>query len=133
MVQAAVVLDIRPWYHRPGGTSMMACGNIIKEDQDFGTVESLKSPLLPLPISCCMPFICVRRCEKNLKGEWSVYRQNKWLFNKSTAVFYGLYSYRPYNDVKKCSKLKWNHEPQASGFTAKFWTFYGVILWSIRV
>ena len=31
------------------------------------------------------------------------------------------------NDVIKCSKLKWNHEPQASGFTAKFWTFYGVI------
>ena len=24
-------------------------------------------------------------------------------------------------------KLKWNHEPQASGFTAKLWTFYGVI------
>ena len=24
------------------------------------------------------------------------------------------------NDVIKCSKLKWNHEPQASGFTAKF-------------
>ena len=23
-------------------------------------------------------------------------------------------------DVIKCSKLKWNHEPQASGFTAKF-------------
>ena len=22
------------------------------------------------------------------------------------------------------SKLKWNHEPQASGFTAKFWTFW---------
>ena len=22
--------------HRPGGMSMMACGNIIKEDQDFG-------------------------------------------------------------------------------------------------
>ena len=53
--------------------------------------------------------------------------------NKSTAVFYGLYSHRPENDVKKCSKLKWNHEPQASGFTAKFWTFNGVILWSIRV
>ena len=31
------------------------------------------------------------------------------------------------NDVIKCSKLKWNHEPQANGFTAKFWTFYGVI------
>ena len=30
------------------------------------------------------------------------------------------------NDVINCSKLKWNHEPQASGFTAKFWTFYGV-------
>ena len=31
------------------------------------------------------------------------------------------------NYVKKCSKLKWNHEPQPSGFTAKFWTFYDVI------
>ena len=31
------------------------------------------------------------------------------------------------NDVIKRSKLKWNHKPQASGFTAKFWTFYGVI------
>ena len=31
------------------------------------------------------------------------------------------------NGVIKCSKLKWNHEPLASGFNAKFWTFYGVI------
>ena len=36
--------------HGPGGTSMMACENIIKEDQDFRTVKSHKSPLLPLPI-----------------------------------------------------------------------------------
>ena len=48
------------------------------------------------------------------------------------------------NDAIKCSKLKWNHEPQAiGGFTAKFWTFYSVIsvvyksadqenVWSIR-
>ena len=35
---------LRPWYHRPGGTSMTACGNIIKDDQDFGTVESRKTP-----------------------------------------------------------------------------------------
>ena len=28
------------------------------------------------------------------------------------------------NDLIKCSKLKWNHEPQVNGFTAKF---YGVI------
>ena len=33
----------------------MACGNIIKEDQDFGTVESQKSPLLPLAISYSTP------------------------------------------------------------------------------
>ena len=44
------------------------------------------------------------------------------------------------NDAIKCSKLQWNHAPQASGFTAKF---YGVIsmvyksadhekVWSIR-
>ena len=31
------------------------------------------------------------------------------------------------NDVIKCSTLKWNNKPQASGFTAKFWTFYGII------
>ena len=50
---------LRPWYHRPGGTSIMACRNIIKEDQDFGTVESRKSPLLPLPISCRIPIASV--------------------------------------------------------------------------
>ena len=50
------------------------------------------------------------------------------IFNKSTTKFpmvYTLIDHR--NDVIKCSKLKWNHEPQASGFTAKFWTFYGII------
>ena len=31
------------------------------------------------------------------------------------------------NDAIKCSKLKWNYEPQESGFTAMFWTFYGII------
>ena len=55
---------LRPRYHRLGGTSMMACGNIMKEDQDFGTSESRKSPLLPLPISCRMPFICASSCQK---------------------------------------------------------------------
>ena len=30
------------------------------------------------------------------------------------------------NDVIKCSKLKWNNEPQASCFTAKFLTSYDV-------
>ena len=42
--------------------------------------------------------------------------------NKSMAVFYGLYSFWP-----------WNHEAWVSGFTATLWTLYGVILWSIRV
>ena len=31
---------IYPGYHRPGGPSMMARGNIIKGDQDFGTLKS---------------------------------------------------------------------------------------------
>ena len=31
------------------------------------------------------------------------------------------------NNAIKCAKLKLNHEPQASSFTAKFWTFYDVI------
>ena len=47
---------LQPGYQRPGDTSMMACGNIIKEDQDFGTVEWQKRPLLPLAISYSMPF-----------------------------------------------------------------------------
>jgi len=34
------------------------------------------------------------------------------------SVVYTLIDYR--NEVIKCSKLKWNHEPQANGFTAKF-------------
>ena len=34
------------------------------------------------------------------------------------SIVYTLTDHR--NDVIKCSKLKWNHEPQASGFTAKF-------------
>ena len=38
---------LRPWYHKPGGTSMIARGNINKEDQDFGTVESLKTLATP--------------------------------------------------------------------------------------
>ena len=46
--------------------------------------------------------------------------------NKSTTTFYGLHS-----DLKdhrnNVIKLKLNHKPQASGFTEKFWTFYGVI------
>ena len=49
---------LHPGFHGPGDTSMMACGNIIKEDQDFGAVESRKSPLLPLAISYRLPFIC---------------------------------------------------------------------------
>ena len=38
---------LRPWYHKPGGTSIIARGNINKEDQDFVTVESLKTPATP--------------------------------------------------------------------------------------
>ena len=38
---------LHPGFHGPGDTSMMACGNIIKEDQDFGAVESQKKPATP--------------------------------------------------------------------------------------
>ena len=38
---------LRSWYHKPDGTSMIARGNINKEDQDFGIVESLKTPVTP--------------------------------------------------------------------------------------
>ena len=41
------------------------------------------------------------------------------------SMVYTLINHR--NDVIKCLKLKWNHQQQASGFTAKFWTFYDVI------
>ena len=36
-------------------------------------------------------------------------------------------------DHKMTSKNVQNSSGKASGFTAKFWTFYGVILWSIGV
>ena len=48
--------------------------------------------------------------------------------NKSTALFYGLYSYRPYMMSKKCSKLKWNQScnevvslPSSGHFMASFY------------
>ena len=50
---------LHPGYHMLGRTSMMALGNIIKEDQDFGTVKSQKSPLLPLAISYRILFASV--------------------------------------------------------------------------
>ena len=37
------------------------------------------------------------------------------------------------NDLIKCSKLKWNHESQASGFLQSFEHFMASFLWSIRV
>ena len=78
--QSFQISNVPAWYHRPDGTSMIARWNIIKEDQDFGTVESRKSPLIPSPISGCMPFICVSSCQNFFcKGEWSAHRQNKWL------------------------------------------------------
>ena len=44
---------LRSWYHRLGGTSLYdACGNIIKEYQEFGNVESQKSPLLLFLVVC---------------------------------------------------------------------------------
>ena len=61
--QSFQISNVPAWYHRPDGTSMIARWNIIKEDQDFGTVGSRKSPLIPSPISCCMPFICVSSCQ----------------------------------------------------------------------
>ena len=79
---------LRPRYHRLGGTSMMACGNIMKEDQDFSTLESRKSPLLPLPISCRMPFICASSCQKKT-------------FNKAIVTF----STNKKNTEKKMKKL----------------------------
>ena len=56
---------------------MMAFGNIINEGQDFGTEESQKSPLLLFPVVC--PLFASVAAKKNLKSEWSVYQQNKWL------------------------------------------------------
>ena len=45
------------------------------------------------------------------------------LFNKSTTIFHGPCCSSTVEMTAIFSKLKWSHEPQASGFTAKFWTF----------
>ena len=65
-------------------------------------------------------------------------RFSEWLLTPNYTIrlskltnrpqFSTVYTLRDHrNDVIKCSKLKWNHEPRTSRFTAKFWTFYGVI------
>ena len=51
--------------------------------------------------------------------EWQLTNQSQF------SIVYTVIDHR--NDVIKCWKLKWNNELQASSFTAKFWTFYGII------
>ena len=46
-----------------------------------------------------------------------------FLFNKSTTIFHGPCCSSTVETTAICSKLKWSHEPQVGGFTAKFWTF----------
>ena len=75
---------------------------------------------------------------------WQYFRQHGYrnifrLTNRPQfSMFYTLIDDR--NDAIKCPNLKWNHEPQVSGITAKFWTlwyhFYGLYecrLWKIVV
>ena len=76
--------------------------------------EFLRKYLASRAVKIFIDVIILRKC------------QNKQ-FNKSTTFFYSLHSYHHKNDVIKFSKLKWNHKPPASGFTAKFSTLYGVI------
>jgi len=57
------------------------------------------------------------RYKKSFRSSREVYLTNRPQF----PMVYTLVDHR--NDVIKCSKLKWNHEPQASGFTARFFFF----------
>ena len=65
-------------------------------------------------------------------------RFSEWLLTPNYTIrlskltnrpqFSTVYTLRDHrNDVIKCSKFKCNLELQTSSFTAKFWTFYGVI------
>ena len=53
---------------------------------------------------------------------WAVLLTNR----PQSSMVYTLIDHTRRNDVIKCSKLKWNHEPQVSGFTAsvKFYMEY---------
>ena len=42
-------------------------------------------------------------------------------------MFWSLNNRLQFSGVVKCAKLKWNHKPQLSCFTAKLWTFYDII------
>ena len=46
---------------------------------------------------------------------WAVLLTNR----PQSSMVYTLIDHTRRNDVMKCSKLKWNHEPQVSGFTAR--------------
>ncbi len=48
-------------------------------------------------------------------------------FNKSTAFFHGLHFVDHRNDVMKCSKPQWNHEPLGEWFHCKVLGIYGGI------
>lgn len=53
------------WYHRPSGISTMACGSIVKEEQD--STQLLRNSrkacyLLCMRIACRMLFICACSC-----------------------------------------------------------------------
>ena len=59
----------------------------------------------------------------------ALYFYSVWTFNANVFLFY--LTNRPQfsmvytlidhkNDIIKCSKLKWNHKTQVSGFAAKF-------------
>ena len=62
-----------------------------------------------------MAFPLQKFLSSEMKYSETIYLTNRPQF----FMLYTLIDHR--NDVIKCSKLKWNHEPQASGFTAKFW------------
>ena len=56
---------------------MMAFGNIVKEDEDLGTVESQQSPLLRLAISYRMP-VYLRLVSSSEKSRTSITLQGKY-------------------------------------------------------
>ena len=113
--------------------SIVLTGTINLADKDFrGLLTVLNSELSHTPVVSLCVFSLVQTFCLTVRAYLNTQKHGLFcslrpcvihnLFNKSTIIFHGLYSFRT-ERMSKCSAVKWNHELQASVFRAKFETF----------
>ena len=86
----------------------------------------LAPPLLRVPIGRVWGEVFLLQAWDDLK--WKVIPASHPCWTRqlilSTLLFNKINKQQFGERTSKCWKRKWNHEPKANGFTAKFWTFW---------